>query len=238
MNALAFVDTETTGLDVRRHDAWEIAVILRGPADQDTELLFQVRTSLHNADPKALEIGGHAERFWVPDGSFAVSLPTKNTAVVTPLTERELMTQLMDTLDTAVLVGSNPAFDDRFLSKLFHGAGVEPGWHYRTVDVATLAAGHLYGQAHALTKQHCDASYYGRVDEMLKDGWKSRELSRLMGVEPPRPGVAHTALGDARWARDVYDAVTQADAFYTASDEQLAEMAGQALRTMHGGETA
>lgn len=236
MNALAFVDTETTGLDVRRHDAWEIAVILRGPADQDTELLFQVRTNLRNADPKALEIGGHAERFQVPDGAFAVSLPTKHTAAATPITERELMAQLMDTLDTAVLVGSNPAFDDRFLTKMFHGAGIDPGWHYRTVDVATLAAGHLYGQAHALTKQHWDPSYYGRVDEMLKDGWKSRELSELMGVEPPRPGVAHTALGDARWARDVYDAVTQADAFYTASDEQLAEMVGQALRTMHGGE--
>jgi DNA polymerase III epsilon subunit-like protein len=36
----------------------------------------------------------------------------------------------------------------------------------------------------------------------------SRWLSRQVGVEPPGPDVAHTALGDARWARDVYDAVT------------------------------
>jgi DNA polymerase III epsilon subunit-like protein len=39
-------------------------------------------------------------------------------------------------------------------------------------------------------------------------GLSSKWLSRKVGVEPPGEGVAHTALGDARWARDVYDAVT------------------------------
>jgi hypothetical protein len=37
----------------------------------------------------------------------------------------------------------------------------------------------------------------------------SRWLSRQVGVEPPGEGVAHTALGDARWARDVHDAITR-----------------------------
>jgi hypothetical protein len=36
----------------------------------------------------------------------------------------------------------------------------------------------------------------------------SRGLSRQIGVEPPAEGVAHTALGDARWVRDMYDAIT------------------------------
>lgn len=227
---LAFIDTETTGLDVDHHDAWEIAVILRRPGVTDLEYLFQIRTSLAEADPKALEINRYEQRFAVPDGEFAIEISTE----VTPHTEADLMHDLMTILDGAVLVGSNPAFDDRFLTKLFHEAGVTPRWHYRTVDFAAMAVGHLYGQAYTLTKRNCDAVFYGRADRLLEDGWRSYELSRLMGIEPPRSHEAHTALGDARWARDVYDAITKADAFHTATDELPAEMAGQALSRSHG----
>ncbi|WP_406730942.1 hypothetical protein [Streptomyces sp. NBC_01794] len=222
---LAFIDTETTGLDTRKHDAWEIAVILRRPGVTDREYLFQIRTSLHDADPKALEINRHSERFAVPAGEFAIEISDE----VTPLTEADLMHDLMAILDGAMLVGSNPAFDDRFLSKIFHEAGVAPRWHYRTVDIATMAVGHLYGQAYTLTKQQCDAEFYARADKLLEGGWKSYELSRLMGIEPPTAAAAHTALGDARWARDVYDAITKADYFYTATDSELSAMASQAL---------
>jgi DNA polymerase III epsilon subunit-like protein len=231
---IVFIDTETTGLDPRHHDAWEVAVILRRPGFIDTEHLFQIRTSLATADPKALQINRHAERFLVPDGEFAVRLPTATAPGPATLTEADLMHDLMALLDGATLVGSNPAFDDRFLTKLFNEAGLPTRWHYRTVDIATLAVGHLYGQAYTLTKQNCDAEYYERADALLADGWKSYELSRLMGIEPPKPDQAHTALGDARWARDVYDAITKADAFYTASDEQLAEMAGEAISRTYG----
>ncbi|MBH0244568.1 hypothetical protein I3W98_19500, partial [Streptomyces cavourensis] len=69
-------------------------------------------------------------------------------------------------------------------------------WHYRTIDVATLAAGFMWAQEPEL---------------MAKDTKpiSSRWLSRQVGVEPPGEDVAHTALGDARWARDVYDAITR-----------------------------
>ncbi|MER5902957.1 3'-5' exonuclease [Streptomyces mirabilis] len=233
---LAFIDTETTGLDPRKHDAWEIAVILRRPGVTDLEYLFQVRTSLAEADPKALEINQYEQRFAVPDGEFAIAISTATPDEVTPLTEADLMHDLMTVLDGAMLVGSNPAFDDRFLSKIFHEAGVTPRWHYRTVDIATMAVGHLYGQAYTLTKQNCDAEFYARADRLLDDGWKSYELSRLMGIEPPAKGTAHTALGDARWARDVYDAITKADAFYTVSDEQLVGMVREASRGSFGGQ--
>ena len=231
---LAFIDTETTGLDPRKHDVWEIAAILRRPNYEDHEYLFQIRTSLSGADPKALEINRHGERFAVPDGEFAAQLPTARWTTITPHTESTLLHTLLGILDDAMLVGSNPAFDDRFLTKLMQDAGAAPTWHYRTVDIAGMAVGHLYGQAYTLTKQNCDAEYYDRADRLLADGWKSYELSRLMGIEPPTSDVAHTALGDARWARDVFDAITKADAFYTASDEELGELAGQALSRTQG----
>ncbi|MDQ0758761.1 3'-5' exonuclease [Streptomyces canus] len=226
---LAFIDTETTGLDVDHHDAWEIAVIHRRPGHPDTEYLWQIRVSLAEADPEALDINGYHKRFAVPEGELAVRIATDATPADRPVSGRDLMLDLMGILDGSVLVGSNPAFDERFLTKLFRQAGATPAWHYRTRDIATMAVGHLYGQAYTLTKQSCDAEFYARADRLLEDGWKSYDLSRLMGIEPPAKDDAHTALGDARWARDVYDAITKADAFYTASDEQLAELAGQAL---------
>lgn len=226
---LAFIDTETTGLDVDHHDAWEIAVIHRRPGHPDAEYLWQIRVSLAEADPEALDINGYHRRFAVPQGELAVRLATGAMPAARPMSGRDLMLDLMAILDGSVLVGSNPAFDERFLTKLFRQAGTVPAWHYRTRDIATMAVGHLYGQAYTLTKQQCDAAFYGRADKLLADGWKSYELSRLMGIEPPGSLDAHTALGDARWARDVYDAITKADAFYTATDDQLAEMASQAL---------
>jgi hypothetical protein len=33
-------------------------------------------------------------------------------------------------------------------------------------------------------------------------------LSFAVGVEPPRVGERHTAMGDARWAMRLYDAIT------------------------------
>ena len=231
---LAFIDTETTGLDARKHDVWEIAVILRRPGVTDLEYLFQIRTSLVGADPKALEINRHGERFAVPAGEFAAQLPTAWWTSITPHTESTLLHSLLGILDGAMLVGSNPAFDDRFITKLVQDAGAVPTWHYRTVDIAAMAVGHLYGQAYTLTKQQCDAEFYARADQLLEGGWKSYELSRLMGIEPPTAAVAHTALGDARWARDVYDAITKADYFYTATDDQLSAMASQALSNGSG----
>lgn len=226
---LAFIDTETTGLDVDHHDAWEIAVIHRRPGHPDAEYLWQIRTSLAEADPEALDINRYRERLAVPDGELAVQIATGAMPANRPVTGRDLMLDLMALLDGSILVGSNPAFDERFLRKLFNAAHATPAWHYRTVDIAALAVGHLYGQAYTLTKQQCDAEFYARADALLADGWKSYELSRLMGIEPPTKDDAHTALGDARWARDVYDAITKADAFYTASDDELSGMVSQAL---------
>jgi len=58
-------------------------------------------------------------------------------------------------------------------------------------DFETLIAGFLRGQAKP-------------VPELP---WKSDDLSRLIGVEPPGEDDRHTALGDARWAQRVWDAV-------------------------------
>ncbi|MEU1071851.1 MULTISPECIES: exonuclease domain-containing protein [unclassified Streptomyces] len=219
---LAFVDTETVGLDPFLHDAWEYAVILRQPGQSDVEHVFRVQPDLTNADPKALEVNRYHERTSAPGWTW----DDRQTAAH----------RLYALLNGAVMVGSNPAFDAEMIAHLFGRYYEQPKpWHYRTIDVTTLAVGALYGRASEWTRKHCDASWYEKVAGAVGWPWKSYEASRHVEVEPPAEAVAHTALGDARWVRDVWDATTVPDAFYTASDAQLAHMAGDALRDFHGG---
>lgn len=191
---IAFVDTETTGLDPRHADAWEIAVIRREDG-VDTEHLWQVRPNLDTADPEALAIGKYHDRFAVPDGWDAIQTFTDGPPW--RLTLPEMLFDLQTVLANAVVVGSNPGFDITFLTKLLQAHARKLPWHYRTVDIATLAAGYLRGY---------DLSA-GETSPELTLPWSSRALSQAVGVQPPGPDTAHTALGDARWAKAVYDAI-------------------------------
>ncbi|HEY9372839.1 3'-5' exonuclease [Streptomyces sp.] len=231
---LCFVDTETTGLDPRKHDVWEIAVIRRREDGVDVEYVWQIRPDLTTADPEALKIGRFEERFAVPDGWDAIEFMKSGTPFRSLIPE--MLFDLQEALSGAVVIGSNPGFDVAFLTKLLQAHGRKLPWHYRPIDIATLAVGALYGRASEWTRKDCDATWYSKVAKAVGWPWKSYDVSRHVEVEPPAKDVAHTALGDARWARDVFDAVTKPDAFYTASDEQLAQMAGEALSRTHGGQ--
>ncbi|MYU24512.1 exonuclease domain-containing protein [Streptomyces sp. SID8352] len=216
---IAFVDTETTGLDPFLHDAWEIAVILRADG-QDQEHILRIEPDLTNATPEALRINRFhartADPAWVWDKREAAAR------------------RLHPLLDGAVLVGSNPAFDAEMLTHLLGRYFDQPRpWHYRTIDTTTLAVGALYGRAAERTRADCDATWYSKVARAVGWPWHSRDVSRLVQVEPPAPDVAHTALGDARWVRDLWDQVTVPDAFFAASDEQLAAMVGDAMSHLH-----
>lgn len=168
MVALAFVDTETTGLDPGRHQVWEVGLILRTDVGEDHEYQWQMRPDLNRAEAVALKIGRFYER---RDTERAVGY-------------HQFATEFGELSFGAYLVGAVPSFDDAFLKDLLRHYGACPGWHYHLVDVEALAAGQL----------------------AMEPPWDSEELSKAVGVDPEKFD-RHTALGDARWARAVYDAV-------------------------------
>ncbi|WP_333744104.1 hypothetical protein [Streptomyces ardesiacus] len=204
MTNIAFVDTETTHLDAEIGEVWEVAIILREYDDNtptDTEYVWQVRPDLATADPDSLKISRYLERFVVPPHAEA-AWTGYGQGPVLPMRRREVVAAVMDVLSGAVLVGSNPGFDDRFLRKLLGPGSAQ--WHYRPVDFATLVAGSRFGMAKVIR------NFGGKPgpNDVPAFPFSSREMSRFVGVEPPGDDAAHTALGDARWARDVFDAVT------------------------------
>lgn len=189
MSALVFLDTETTSL---RHDrrAWEIGLIIRDEdASSDNEYTWYIAAAdldLGNADLMSLKIGRYFERH--PDALRAAGQsphgdPEDDTYRSYP--EHMVLRDLEGTfLRGATIVGAVPWFDTDVLGQRMRAHGICPSWHYHLVDVETLAAGAL-GQPPP----------WGFDDLLATYGLSYDEADR------------HTALGDARMVRDLYDAV-------------------------------
>lgn len=161
---LAFIDTETTGLDAVHHQIWEVAVIRcdpvltadnNGPTFQETVKVWQLPVDPGRADPVALKISGYLARRhprYTHSQSTAnlANFPvTETTPGRGPSTDSPVST-MREWADTFVrftwgahVVGAVPSFDTERLSRLLREHYACPGWHYQPVDVEALAAGFL-----------------------------------------------------------------------------------------------
>lgn len=216
---LAFVDVETTGLDPYQHEIWEVAVVLvhpempddarlraigltpenwsreaRGTVQSDgsvmTEYVWHLPVDLGRADPVALRIGRFYER-WEGAKAYTGTNDPWLPGVFPTFTPQGTFADVFARLTNGtVLIGCVPSFDETRLWRLLRENGACPGWHYQPVDVETLAVGFLAG----------------RRDDVPPLPWDSEVLSRAVGVDPDRFD-RHTALGDALWAKAIYEAV-------------------------------
>lgn len=113
MPDLCFIDTETTGLDARIHQPYEVCVWRE---DWDEPQTFYPGHTLEFADQMALKVGGYFDRDFRPTPDNSLSTPGS----------------LAKYLNGVTLVGSNPAFDAAMLTGVI-GA---PVWHHRLINVA------------------------------------------------------------------------------------------------------
>lgn len=176
MAKLLFLDTETTGLNPDLHDVWEIAAI----TDTGDEHAWMVRPDLTHADAKALHINRFYER-----ARFSSFGPD----------EGHIAGQLARLLNGVVVVGSNPAFDQAFLTRWLRKRGQVWAAHYRAIDVATLGHGYLVG---------CEPGYSPEEHTPAN----THKVAKAFGINPDDYD-RHTALGDARMVRDLYNAITK-----------------------------
>ena len=198
MTPLCFIDTETTGVHPGRR-VWEVAMIRRD-ADGERELVLQVDdVDLSNADPFGLRVG----RFYDRHVNYS---DNDATAVV----ERHVAAEVEEWTRGAHLVGLVPSFDADSLDPMLRRHHLIPAWHYHVIDVEAMAIGYIAGVgARARDEALMRDDEPPAIDwTKVAPPWKSDELSRACGVEPPTDDERHTALGDARWAMRWYDALT------------------------------
>lgn len=159
---LCYVDTETTGLDARIHQPYEVCIWRE---DWDHPNTFGLPHTLEYADPQALNIGGYFERdrMCKQGDHTTVRVITKHLRGVT-------------------LVGSNPAFDAAMLTRCI-GTAV---WHYRLINVSEGGMW-VFGWDRPKGLADVAAECRGR------------------GYAIPEPD--HTAEGDVRTTRAVYEAL-------------------------------
>jgi hypothetical protein len=191
--ALVFADTETTSLRPDRR-VWEIGAIVR-PAG-GTRADDQEHHMFINIDELDL---GEADPKSLEIGGFYSRHPQMDGPrghALMLANEADAMRVVEKMTRGRLIVGAVPWFDTEALGARMRWTGVCPAWKYHLVDVENVAAGAL-----GLPPP------WGFDDILARFGLTYDEADR------------HTAVGDARMVRDVYDAIfTGAWRSYTMAD--------------------
>lgn len=197
MTALVFCDTETTGLSLF-DDIWEFAAVRREDDGTESEHHFFVRHSRSKAAKLPDRFRTDLQRRYDRDRALTRAAAAKAMHAVTQ--------------GRPHIVGAVPNFDTERIAALMRQYGYDPDWHYHLIDVENLAVGWLWGRFGWMSDD---------VKDKIRDGttrpWRSDDLSRMCGVEPPNESERHTALGDVRWVMRWYDKLMDVEAMKDAA---------------------
>lgn len=130
---LIFLDLESTGLEVQKHEILEIGALKvepKKPFKILAELNLKVKPEhIEKANKAALKIVGFAPEKW----ENAVSL-------------KEALDQLDKFAEEGVLVGYNVTFDWAMLDKSYYSLGRYDPFYYHRIDVLTMAYYKLFSK--------------------------------------------------------------------------------------------
>lgn len=125
----AFIDIETTGLNVIKHEIIEIGCVLTTPA---LEVLEEFELKIkpehpEDADPTSLKINHYDSALW----EKAYSL-------------EEALKIFSQKAKDCIMVGQNVSFDSGFLEYAFAKTGATNSLHYHKLDTVSIAFAKLH----------------------------------------------------------------------------------------------
>jgi DNA polymerase III epsilon subunit-like protein len=176
---LCFVDTETTSLDPHTRAVWEVGLIRREPNGTEKRREFQVELT-------------NREFVLADSQSLEIGNYDERYDPVEAISKRSAAAIIAEFTDGAHLVGMCPDFDAHGLRLILQAAGLEPKWYYQLIDVDTFAQGVFLAKNDAEKYSNWPVNTDGICEEL--------------GVTIDE-SVRHTAMGDAEWTKDMFDAV-------------------------------
>jgi len=128
-NNLAFVDIETSGLNIIKHEILEIGCIITTPELEIIEE-FELKIKpehISDADPISLKINRYEESDWVSAGTLPEALKI-----------------FSEKAKDCIMVGQNVAFDSEFLDYAFAKNKIKNTMHYHRLDTISVAWAKLH----------------------------------------------------------------------------------------------
>lgn len=143
-HSLAFIDIETTGLDVTKHEIIEIGVVVTTPELKIIEK-FELKIKpeqIEQADPVALKINHYDPKNW----KDALGL-------------KEAMKIFSKKVKDCIMVGQNVSFDWSFLGYAFTKTKLKNSMHYHRLDTISIAWAKLHKEpkvTHFSLREMCE----------------------------------------------------------------------------------
>ncbi|MFA6586260.1 MAG: 3'-5' exonuclease [Candidatus Paceibacterota bacterium] len=167
---LAFIDIETTGLDVIKHEIIEIGCVITTPKFKVIEK-FELKIKpehIENANPTALKVNHYKEEDWI-----------------SAYTLKEGMNIFLKKVKDCIMIGQNVAFDVSFLESNFSKIGLENTMHYHKLDTISIAWAKLHRKPsikHFSLREMC--KYFDikneRPHSALSDAYATFELYKKL----------------------------------------------------------
>lgn len=127
---LAYIDTETTGLDYNLHEVIEVAVLRVEPDGTQTRFHSLIKPeNIEIAEEKALQVNGYREN----------PVPWESAPLM-----KEVAPKLAAFIKGCILVGHNIPYDEGMLTGHLKRVGVDAKIPFRKLDTITLVYEHLF----------------------------------------------------------------------------------------------